>query len=321
MFAGKSHFEINRHIFARNTSDLMPRVSLAALAKENETTLHARYEELMRVWAATGSHGVLAQFHDHCQPNWCVSMNCDWRGLSHFLTHGEPYNMYRFNREAGEPVDLPASLQVEGASPINWAYFEQKLSPEWAARRRKFNEYAHLEEEFTYGAYYLQGPGLERYGKQMVVLKRTFLEGAGKTSYLMADSLQWYVAQETETSPAQVLEIALHDDLATFETVSKLLCIKMADELQELGHQSCLEAVTRDTYIEAQIPEKIGLDAIDRVRIRSLMEEELEFYAEFLTQPNVLKNEEHDTQHKKNAYYYMLFSLEFPRQGVKLEEF
>ncbi len=299
----------------------MPRVNLAQLAKENEAGLRERYEAMVAEWAAKGTHQSLLDFHEHCSPIWRVSMNCDWRGLAYFLDHGMPYNMYRFNRDAGATVDLSQDACIQGETPIDWDLFEQKVSQEWAARRRKFNEYAHLEEDFTYGAYYLDGPGLERYGKQMVLLKREFLKSSTSTSYLLADSLQWYVSKETPTSGAEILKDDLCRDLATYDSVTLLLCLKKADELQQLGHDLCLETVTRDSYIEAQIPDKIDFSAVERVRIRALAAEELEIFADLITNDDVVKAEELDTQEKKNAYYYMLFSTEFPKKGLVVEDF
>ena len=192
-----------------------------------------------------------------------------------------------------------------------------------APLRQAFNLYADSEEEFIYGAYYVTGKGVERFGKQMVLLRREFLDAAQKACFLKADSLLHYVDPPTNAhSEANVRGVELATDVANCRSVTWLLCLKKSGDLERLGHEECLETITCEAeFIEAHIADAIGFEAVEKVRIRKLEEEEFVHHANLLGAPDLVKPDDSEPQAKKNAYYYIVFRREFPKKGVMVEKF
>jgi hypothetical protein len=301
----------------------MPRVNLFQLAKGNEVRLSEKYTELMKEWADDPKAHNLQRLFDHCSEGWRISMNQDWRGINYFLTNGETYNKYRFSSKSDDKVFLPEAERVLGETPVNWAHFESKIHPKWAPRRRRFNEYADFEEDFTYGAYYIRGEGIKTMGKYILLLKKAFSLASEKISFLRADSLQHYLVNPGKGEKVATIFIdKIEGDVCHAGSVTWLVCLKKAEYLAEKGLARCLDSICNSRqYLEAQIADPIGFSEVEKVRIKQLTSEEKRLEAVFLTSVALPKTDDLDTVSKKNAYHYRRFRTEFPRRGVPVELF
>lgn len=298
----------------------MPRENLYQLALDNREALKARFKTLHISWPEE-RQSELQAFHDDCAQQWRVSINMDWRGLKYFLEHEKPYNRYRFKASQGVPVYLLENHSDQ--TPIDWGVFKSHVDPIWGPRRKKFNEFAHKEEEFTYGGYYVQGFGIRRYGRYLMVLKHTDLDSSLNPSFLKADSLQCYLKHPEKDEIEATLRLEeLKLDIACADSVTWLLCIKKAEELLNKGRDYCMKTIMNSAqYIEAQIHNQFGFQAVEKIRIPALNRQEAQIQARYLISRNLLKADELDTSSKRNVYYYNLFTHEFPKRGITVEEF
>ncbi|MEY3442342.1 MAG: hypothetical protein RLZZ519_623 [Bacteroidota bacterium] len=301
----------------------MPRIDLFQLAKENETRLFEKFQDLMSQWRVMSKEATLKRFFDHCSAEWRVSMNQDWKGIKYFLENGFTYNRYRFSSKLDANVFIPVDLRSEGETPVNWNYFESKLHPQWAKRRRKFNEFAEYEEDFTYGAYFVQGDGVKSFGKYILLLRREIVEQSKRTTFLRADTLQMYLVPPAEgEDEARILEDELYADIAHAGSVDWLLCLKKAEYLEKVGFSKCIASICNGKqYLEAQIGDSVGFQEIEKVKIKRLTPEELRFEAMLITSPSLKNPKDSDPAWKKNAYFYRKFRSEFPKKGVAVELF
>ncbi len=301
----------------------MPRVNLFDLALKNEANLSRKFDELLKDWKANYKEEHLQRLFDHCAAEWRVSMNQDWKGIKFFIDNGIVPNRYRKDSKTDPEVFIPIDLRSEGETPVNWEYFESKNNPLWAKRRRKFNEYADYEEDFTYGAYFVQGDGIKSFGKYILLLRREFVEGSTRTTFLRADTLQMYLLPPAEgEDEASILEDELYADIAHAGSVDWLLCLKKAEYLEKVGFSKCIASICNSKqYLEAQIGDSVGFREIEKVKIKRLTPEELRFEAMLLTSPSLKNPKDSDPAWKKNAYFYRKFRSEFPKKGVAVELF
>lgn len=262
------------------------------------------------------------ELFNYCEPNWTVSINLKGDRLDFLLRNGVSYNRFRMDHSLKKQVYKKSYVPDE--SPIDWDAYESELG-EWGPRRRVFNEFAESEEEFTYGAYYVRGTGIfsENYGRYLILLRREWLAHSSKTSFLLADSLQGYTRMQ-DKRPTTVCfeEDRLKADLAHAGTVTKLVCLKKADELGTVSVSACIDTICcPEEYVEAQIAEEIGHAQISKVMVPYLTPEEADLHVELLGATNSLKPEEMSNGNQKNVYYYTLFTADFPRIGVQVEFF
>jgi hypothetical protein len=216
----------------------------------------------------------VAQLHTACEDQWTVSINAWAFQLRFFLEQGLPYNKYRFEafrrgREKVYHADwTPASL----SSPVNWTAFQHVLAEDpqdaaFAPKRMALNQWADQEEEFSYGAYYVEGGGAGSFGEFCMILKPEAVRSMQEISFLQFDSAQHYVQHDSHTGQWCVAEDLVHTDVASVHSVTHLMCIKLNQELAVSEIGACKELICNDSsYLESQIAEKFDKDVVAYIR-------------------------------------------------------
>jgi hypothetical protein len=299
------------------------RIDLFKLAEKNVAPLATRFGNLLEEWRKDGMEPLLQGFHDTCEESWTISINLTNSRLDFFLKSNETYNRYRFDHAAKKQVFKTSHLP--GESPVDWSCYETELGEEWGPRRRAFNEYASGEEEFTYGAYYVKGRGIfaDAYGRYLLLMKREWPRLSSRLTFLMADSLQRYTKPPVRKgSKAKLLKTQLRAEIATGSTVTKLMCCKKANDLKAHGIDTCTEMLcSPNEYIEAQIAEPIHYPHVEKVLMPLLSIEESDLQFQMLGAFDAINPQNLSKADQKNAYYYTLFSSEFPSKGISVEYF
>ncbi len=249
----------------------MERVNLKKSASQNEGNLMLRYQKMVQEHLV-GTRVI--DLHSICKDQWTVSINAWAFQLRFFLEQGVPYNKYRFEafRRGREKVYHADWVPGRKASPVNWTAFHEVLAEDpndaaFAPKRMAMNEWADQEEEFSYGAYYVEGGGASAFGEFCMILKPDAVRAMQEISFLQFDSAQHYVRQDAQTDQWCVAEDSILADLASVNTVTQLMCIKLGQELEIAEVEECKHLIcTGGSYLEGQIAEKFDKGAVECVR-------------------------------------------------------
>jgi hypothetical protein len=291
----------------------MPRKHLASLARENEAALKTRYARHL----AGHSHAqTLADLYATCEPVWTVSISATADRVHNFLKAGTYYNKYHSEAQNAISVFLPDEEVVHGESPVNWAEFGPYLrkNPQdavFAWKREAFNRFAQHEEHFAYGAYHVHGEGASGYGEFQMIFSRDKVLAMEGLSFLQQDSLKFcrQVADGGDTD-WEVDEAHLVDNLASANSVTELMCLKMEDASLEEGLDFCIGRICvpdEYEYVEAQFEKGYTREDVGRIVRPQLNTAQLKVLTRILTRdPKTLEDRLLTAEERKIKYYLLV---------------
>jgi hypothetical protein len=240
------------------------RVNAVQLAEKNRFALKALYVDVCRRLQTSGKQGELDDFEAHLAL-WTVSMNMWDDDMAMFLEKGYHRNIVhksQADREAfawlgGDLGDVPS--------------LEQSMAdndPNWFPKRNAYRQSIENEENFKYGALFIEGEALGKYGHYAVILEKTYVNEYVEMFLVKRDSLEY-----VNESFAFDLK-TFCGDLACKDNVHELIVVKHEEDLL----QNCSQALSRlcyansnedRSYLEAQINDEVRDAHIGRIVILS----------------------------------------------------
>ncbi len=249
----------------------MPRRNLAQLARDNEEALRERYEEML---ASHSSPEQLKELYAACEPKWSISINCWAFQLLFFLEQNVPYNKYRYVHYQEGKVFLSKEYLQAGETSVDWSAFWDVLQRDstdakYAPLRKVFNNWADREEDYSYGAYFVDGDGAKDFGEFSMVLKVDVVREMKEISFLTKDSLKDYLKEISDQSGNWFVEGSrIQEDAATVATVTNLMCLKISEMMETQDLEACKKSIcTKEDYLEGQIVEHFTVEAMEIVRV------------------------------------------------------
>lgn len=302
----------------------MARVNLKESADLNEGHLNARYHAMVRQHPAAMR---VTDFHRTCEAQWTISINAWAFQLRFFLEQSIPYNKYRYEafRRGRDKVYHLDWRPGTKSSPVNWAAFTEVLSEDpndasFAPRRMAINQWADQEEEFSYGAYYVEGDGASSFGEFCMILKPEAVRAIREISFLQYDSAQHYVQQDAQTGQWCVVADSIRADLASINTVTQLMCIKLGQELAVAESDACKNLIcTSSSYLESQIAEPFDKDTVAFIRAIPLSRDRRQLLTDMIARNQLGLPDDQLTLHEIRVRDYHKAMVNLAQEKVKIE--
>jgi hypothetical protein len=225
-------------------------LDLFEIAEANAHSIKLRFEQV-RDFQPDHDQATLNRFEACVRDQSTIAINLRPWIVANILTTGRYQNIYEW-------ADEQASVSGRSVEEI----LREKLKDLYV-KRVSFDAAFADGIRFRYGALYLAGAGVTRYGKFCLVLSRDFVESGIPVAYVPADSLKTYMCDDSTLDEAGIREHAGPHTHRGF-----LAAIKLSDSLSARTESDWPLLLCSDAdYIEAIFIADLDHNAVECIRV------------------------------------------------------
>lgn len=240
------------------------------LAEDNRTFLKAQFDAVCQRLTDAGHMASLDAFLYHLS-SWTVSMNMWSDDLESFIDFGHRNIVHKTMDDLASANDLGIDNSM---LPVLDEAME-RMDPAWYPKRNAYRSVIEGEEEFKYGALFVQGEALAKYGPYQVELRRDAVSNYLKLFVLKEDSLAYVDASPQLDIQKFKLDISCRDNAHELAVVKHEA--DLAQGFMQAKTNLCFAISDAErSYLEVQIEDPVIWDDVSALAVTKKYHQELQ---------------------------------------------